>query len=55
MSGMEKRREILRLIGLAAGARMPSPGAGEPHLQDQVVNANGAHLTREPFGDNRVK
>ena len=54
MSDMENRRDILKLVGLSAGAGIPLLGAGEQHLPNKVVEANGATLTRESFGDTRV-
>lgn len=51
---MEDRRDILKLLGLAAGAASPLLGEGGEHLHDEVVEAGKAKLTREAFGDLRV-
>jgi mannose-6-phosphate isomerase-like protein (cupin superfamily) len=51
---MENRREILKLVGLSAGVAVPLIGAGEQHLPNEIIDANQATLTREPFGDQRV-
>jgi mannose-6-phosphate isomerase-like protein (cupin superfamily) len=54
MSGMENRRDILKLVSLTASAGIPLLGAGEQHLQNKVVEAGSANLTHELFGDTRV-
>ena len=54
MADMENRRNVLKLAGLMAGTGIPLPGAVEQHLQNKVVEANDAHLSRESFGDTRV-
>lgn len=51
---MEDRRDILKLLGLAAGAASPLLGESGEHLHDEVVEAGKAKLTREAFGDLRV-
>lgn len=51
---MEKRRDILKLASLSAAVALPTFGADESHLPNEVVQATDAKLTREPFGDLRV-
>jgi mannose-6-phosphate isomerase-like protein (cupin superfamily) len=50
---MEKRRDILKYIALSTVAGAPL-FAGGARLSNQVVEANHAKLSHEPFGDLRV-
>jgi len=54
MFPMEKRRDILKLAALSTAVGVPLFGAGKQHLSNEVIEADNAKLTREPFGDLRV-
>jgi mannose-6-phosphate isomerase-like protein (cupin superfamily) len=41
-------------MAMAAGTGTPLLADGEEHLKDEVVKADRAKLSRDPFGDTRV-
>jgi mannose-6-phosphate isomerase-like protein (cupin superfamily) len=51
---MEDRRDILKLVAMAASAGTPLFGGGSQHLRDEVVSENKAKVSHDSFGDTRV-